>query len=134
MKKISIVFVAALSLAAFGCAKSASGSGEAAYKDRPVLTVARQSTTVWWSRRPPAAGMDDKMNGKMKDVAMSHCKDDKWSDDVVQCMSEAKTDTDFQTCQGRLTPEQKDGVQKAMKDLKTAGGGMAPPVAMAGYD
>jgi hypothetical protein len=41
------------------------------------------------------SGMDDQLKSKMKAVALSHCKDGKWSDDVVQCMSEAKADTDL---------------------------------------
>ena len=110
LKNISIVFVAAVSLAASGCSKKAADCGKAVDKGAEL-------------QKAHMAGMDEALKGKMKDVALSHCKDDKWPDDVLQCMTEAKADTDFKACQSKLTPEQKDSMQKSMKDLMA---GMAP--------
>ncbi len=113
MKKILIVIVAAHSLAAFGCTNKRADCGKAV----------DNGTEVQKADLP--TGIDDKKKGKMKDLAMSHCKDDKWADDVLQCMSEAKTGTDFKSCQSRLTPEQKGSMQNAMSELM-AREGMAP--------
>ena len=113
IKKISIVFVAAVSLAAFGCTKKGANCGNAVDEGMEV-------------QKAHLSGMDDAMKGKMKDVALSHCKDDKWSDDVLQCMSEAKADTDFKICQAKLTPEQEGSMQKSMKELMMSSSKRAP--------
>ncbi len=113
MKNISILLVAAGSLAAFGCTKKGADCGKAVDKGMEV-------------QKAHLSSMDDTMKGKMKDVALSHCKDDKWSDDVLQCMSEAKADTDFKICQAKLTPEQEGRMQKSMKELMMSSGKMAP--------
>jgi hypothetical protein len=63
------------------------------------------------------------MMQKMKDVGLQHCRDDKWSDDVVKCMVEAKAETDAQACYGKLSAEQQDKMNKAaMALMKPAGG------------
>ncbi|HEY0253020.1 MAG TPA: hypothetical protein VGC41_15900 [Kofleriaceae bacterium] len=125
MQKISNVLAAALSLASFSCAKK-SAETQTSDKSHPVPECGRAIDNGAELQKAHMAGVDDKMKGKMKDVALSHCKDDKWSDDVLQCMTEAKSDTDFKACQGRLTADQKDSMQKSLRDLKTAAGAMAP--------
>ena len=70
-----------LSLAAFGCKKK--GDCDSAINN--MMEV---------SKADMAKGMDDKMMDKMKGIAMSHCKDDKWPDDALKCMKEAKSNAD----------------------------------------
>lgn len=111
MKKLSIVLV--LSLAAFGCKKGGADCDKA-------ITHSMELS------KADMAGVDDKMMGKMKDLALQHCRDDKWSDEVVKCMAEAKTGTDSKSCYGKLTADQSQKMNKAAMEL------MTPPAAPAG--
>ena len=115
MKKISILFVAAVSLAAFGCKKKG-GDCDKAINNMMEVSKADMSKN----------GMDDKMMGKMKDIAMQHCKDDKWPDDALKCMSDAKTSADANACQSKVPKEMADKMAKDMMAAMTAGGPPAP--------
>ena len=72
-------------------------------------------------------GVDDAMLAKMHDLAVKHCTDDKWPDDVIKCMVGAKAQAEAQGCYSKLTPEQQDAMNKAMIHLMTppAGSGSA---------
>jgi hypothetical protein len=109
MQKLSLVFVAALSLAAFGCKKKGGGADCDKALDRSM-----ELSKAELSKMP---GVDDKMLGKMRDVGVTHCKDDKWSDDVRNCMVNAKTMADSQGCYGKLSQEQQDKMNKAAMEL-----------------
>ena len=117
MKTLPIVFVAGLSLAAFGCKKKGGADCDKAITNSMAVSKADMA------KMP---GVDDKMMAKMKDLGVQHCKDDKWSDDTVTCMSDAKTQGDAQGCYGKMAPEQKEKMAKAMMDIMTppGGGGM----------
>ena len=126
MKNISLVFVAALSLAVVGCKKKG-GDCEKAIDHSMELSKADMQKTP---------GMDMQ---KMRDIAVQHCKADKWPDEALKCMTDAKTETDAQACYGKLTHEQQESMNKAaaeaMKgaappagsDMGSAGAGGAPP-------
>ncbi|HEX4456469.1 MAG TPA: hypothetical protein VIA18_00785 [Polyangia bacterium] len=120
-KRISLALVVGLSVAVSGCAKKGVGAdcGKAVANGVEV-------------QKAHLAAMDEATKDKMKDVALSRCQDDKWSEDVLQCMSEAKADTDFKTCQGKLTPEQHRSMQQAMKNLAAAGSSGKAPANRAG--
>ncbi len=136
MKKISIVFVAALALAAFGCKKKSadSGSGSATGSGSGAVAAGgggggdcsaaiANSMEVAKANITKMPGVDDKMLAQMRDLGLQHCTDDKWSDDVVKCMTGAKTQADAQACYGKLTPEQQDAMNKGMIHLMTPPGG-----------
>jgi hypothetical protein len=63
------------------------------------------------------------MLAKMKDLGVQHCKDDKWSDETVKCMSDAKTQGDAQGCYTKMAPEQQEKMTKAMMELMMPSGG-----------
>jgi len=117
MNKISIVFVAALSLAAFGCKKKG-GDCDKAINNMMEVSKAEMS------KMP---GMDDKMMDKMKGIAMQHCKDDKWPDDVLKCLSDAKAMGDADTCTKKMPKDMQDKMSKDMMAAMTGGAGAAPP-------
>lgn len=120
MKNLSIVLVMAVSLAAFGC-KQKGGDCAAAIDHSMELAKADMA-------KMPGA---DKMMGKMHDLGLQHCKDDKWSDEAIKCMVDAKAEADAQTCYGKLTPEQREKMNKAAMELMTP---PAPPPTPAGSD
>jgi hypothetical protein len=102
MKNLSLVFVMALSLAAFGCKKK--GADCAAAIDHSM-----DLSKADMEKMP--GGKD--MMAKMRDLGVQHCKEDKWSDEAVKCMNDAKAETDAQACYGKLTADQRDKMNKA---------------------
>jgi len=67
----------------------------------------------------------EEMGGKMADMMVKHCKDDKWSADVIKCGNTAK---DPKTeCMGKLTAEQQQKIQDDMMGMMGGGMGMAMP-------
>jgi len=136
MKKISVIFVAALSLAAFGCKKKSADSGSGSNGNGSASATggggdcnSAMSNSMEVSKADLAKmpGVDDKMLAKLHDLGVKHCTDDKWSDDVIKCMTGAKTEAEAQGCYGKLTPEQRDTMNKAAIELTTppAGAGGA---------
>ena len=65
-------------------------------------------------------GMDDKALAKAKEIGIQHCKDEKWPDEVVACMKDAKTEGDAQNCYTKLSKEQQDSMQKAVMEMMMA--------------
>lgn len=113
MKNFTFVFVAALALSAFGCKKK---GGDCAGAIDHSMELSKDSM----SKMP---GMDDKMMGKLKDIAVSHCQEDKWPDEVLKCMSDAKAEADDQACFTKLTKDQQDKMNKAMMETVMNGKG-----------
>lgn len=72
-------------------------------------------------------GVDDKMMAKMKDLGLQHCKDDKWPSDVVQCMTDAKTEAESQACYGKLSHDQQAKMNNAAMEAAQPAGGAAAP-------
>jgi hypothetical protein len=114
MNKLAYVFVALVSLTAVGC-KKAGGSADCAKALDHSMELSKAEMAKM--------GNDDKMMQKMKDVGLQHCKDDKWSPDVIKCMIDAKTMTDGQTCYGKLTQDQQDKMNKAAMEIAMPQGG-----------
>jgi hypothetical protein len=102
MKNLSVVFVMAMSLAAFGCKKK--GADCAAAIDHSM-----DLSKADMEKMPGGK----EMMGKMRDIGVQHCKEDKWSDEAVKCMNDAKAEADAQTCYGKLTADQRDKMNKA---------------------
>jgi hypothetical protein len=115
MKKMSIVFIAALSLAAVGCKKP--GGGDCAKAIANSMEVSKADLPTG----------NEKMMAKMRDLGVQHCTDDKWSDDAIKCMTDAKTEAEAQACYGKLTPDQRDKMNKSAMELSSppAGSGSA---------
>ena len=124
MKRTSLMFVVALSLAAFGCKKKGADCDKA-------ISHSMELSKANMSKMP---GMDDKMLAKLKDVATTRCKEDKWSDDVLKCMSDAKTEPDAQACYGKMPKDQQDKMNKAMMDTMMAAMPKQPDMGSAGGD
>src|ERR1700710_1863381 len=110
MTKTSIVLAAALSLAAFGCKKK---GGDCTAAIANSMEVAKASM----------AGVDKVMLGKMRDVAIKNCQDDKWGDEAITCMTDAKTEAAAQACYGKLTADQQAKMNKAAMDLASPAAG-----------
>jgi hypothetical protein len=115
MNKTSLVFAALLSLAAFGCKGGGSDCTKAIDHSMELSKAAMEKS-----------GIDSKVLVKMKDVGLAHCKDDKWSDEVTKCMTDAKTEKDSGACYAKLSPEQQEKMNKAAMELMTADAVHAP--------
>jgi hypothetical protein len=113
MKNLSVVLAMALSFAAVGCKKKA-GGGDCTQAINHSMDLSKADMAKM--------GVDDKMMQKMKDVGIQRCKEDKWSDDVIKCMTDAKTMTDAQACYGKMPQEQQDKMNKAAAELATPTG------------
>ncbi len=111
MKHLSIALVAVLALTAFGCKKKGGADCDTAINHSMELSKAEMA------KQP---GTDDAMLKKMSDLGRQHCKDDKWSDDAVKCMVDAKAMADAQGCFGKLTQDQQDKMMKAAMALAPA--------------
>ena len=114
MKNLAFVLVAALPFAALGCKKGGAG-GDCAAAINHSMELSKDMMVKM--------GTDDATMAKMKDVGIQHCKDDKWSDDAIKCMVDAKAMADAQACYGKLTQEQRDAMKNATKDLRPAAAG-----------
>jgi hypothetical protein len=112
MTKLSFILVGVLAVGGAGCKKKAGGADcDQAINHSMELSKAEMS------KMP---GVDEAMMGKMKDVGIQHCKDDKWSDEARKCMVDAKTMADAQGCYGKLTQDQRDKMNKAAMELAPA--------------
>jgi predicted methyltransferase len=113
MKHISLVLVAALALAAVGCKK----------KGGDCASAVEHSVELWKADmpKPPEAAT----LGQTKELALRYCEDDKWSDEFLQCVSDAKTIADWRKCSDTLSKDQREGVTKLamMVALLKAGAG-----------
>lgn len=118
MIKTSFVLTAALALAAFGCNKSA-GGGDCAKAVDNTSALAKADM----AKMP---GMTDQTLAKLHDLAVQHCKDDKWAGDAIKCMVDAKTETDAQACFGKLTAEQQQKMNTAAMDAMKSAAPAAP--------
>jgi len=108
MKKLALVLLAALPFAV-GCKKGGADCDAAINHSMELSKDMMKSM-----------GNDDATMAKMKEAGIQHCKDDKWSDDAVKCMIDAKAMTDAQACYGKLTKEQRDNMKNATKDMRPA--------------
>lgn len=106
------MFVAALSVAAFGCKKK---NGDCTKAIANSMEVAKASMV----------GVDKTMLAKMQDLAIKSCQDDKWPDEAIACMTDAKTETTAQACYGKLSAEQQAKMNKAAMDLASQAAGSA---------
>jgi hypothetical protein len=50
------------------------------------------------------------------------CTDDKWGAEAIKCMTGAKNEGEFKACEGKLSPDQKSKVEKAMMEAMGMGG------------
>jgi hypothetical protein len=110
MKKISIVVVASLSLAVLGCSKKKGADCDKAIAHSMEVSKADMAKM----------GVDDKMMAKMQDLGVKHCKEDKWPDEAIACMTNAKDEATAQGCYGKLTADQRDKMNKAAMELAPA--------------
>ena len=109
MKTVSLVFVTALALAAVGCKKTGADCAKA-------IDTSMELSKADMQKMP---GVDDKMLQKMKDIGLQHCKNDKWSDEIRACMSDAKTEAESRACYGKLSHEQQEKMNNAAMQMLT---------------
>ena len=131
MKKLSIAFVATLSLLAFaGCKKKGGGDCDSTVNsavDRMMDMQMKEGMKEGGDKVTPemkkmAEDMANQMKPKMKSAMSKSCKDDKWSGDALKCMDDAKDMAAMEGCEAKLTPDQKKNVDKAMNDAMGMGG------------
>ncbi|HUS27296.1 MAG TPA: hypothetical protein VMZ53_02275 [Kofleriaceae bacterium] len=104
MKKLSLVLLAVLSLAAIGC-KSKAGAGDCGAAVNHSMDLSKADMKKM--------GTDDKTMAKMVEVGVTRCKEDKWSADAIKCMTNAATMSDAQGCYSKLTADQQKKMNEA---------------------
>lgn len=131
MKKLSIAFVATLSLLAFAGCKKKGGGGDCdstvnSAVDRMMDQQMKEGMKEGGDKMTPemkkmAEDMANQMKPKMKAAMSKSCKDDKWSADALKCMDDAKTMDEMEKCEAKLTPDQKKNMDKAMNEAMGMG-------------
>src|SRR5436305_205948 len=109
MTKLTMILVAVLATA--GCKKTGPGASTASAK--PDCGKAIANSMALSKADMQKMGADDAAIAKMQQLGVQHCTDDKWPDVAVTCMIDAKTEQDAQGCYGKLSPEQRDSMNKA---------------------
>jgi hypothetical protein len=102
MQKLTIMFAGVLALSAFGC-----GKGSACDK---AIAHSMELSKGDMAKMP---GVDEKMMTKLRDIGVDHCKNDKWPDEAISCMNDAKAEADATACYGKLSADQREKMQKA---------------------
>jgi hypothetical protein len=122
MKSITLVLAIALGFTAAGCKKKGGADCQKA------IDHSMELSKPMMEKMP---GMDDATMQKMKDLGLQHCKDDKWSDEAVKCMIDAKSMEEAQGCYQKLSKEQRQSMNKAAMEMQPTGGaaGSAAPAA-----
>jgi len=108
MSKLSFVLVALL--AAAGCKKG--GGDDCATAVNHSMELSKDMMKKM--------GNDDAMLGKMRDLGVQHCKDDKWPAEATKCMIDAKDVSEAQGCYGKLSADQQEKMNKAAMALQPA--------------
>ncbi|HEY1812509.1 MAG TPA: hypothetical protein VGG74_09200 [Kofleriaceae bacterium] len=113
MKTLTFVSVS-LALALAGCgSKGGSTAACSAAADKGVSTM----LTMVKSRMEQTGATPEQMTqvteaiGKLKDVIVKHCVDDKWSKDVIDCYANASSQPEFKACREKLPQDQAQKLQ-----------------------
>ena len=123
----TFVLAAALSLTAFGCKKKGGADCDSAVSnaiDRSMAEEMKAGGDMPPEMKKQAEEMMKAVVPKIKSAMIKSCKDDKWSDEVLKCMNDAKTKADFDGCENKLTPQQKSNAEKAAAEAMGMGGAM----------
>ena len=75
-----------------------------------------------------SSGFSDATIVKIREASLVRCKEDKWSNDVLKCLTAAKKSDDIKNCNNMMTKEQRDNMDKALAAMAAdAGSGSATP-------
>lgn len=74
----------------------------------------QQLGTMTPDERQQSEGAIREMVAHMQAAMIASCTQDQWSADARTCMNAAKTDAEMDACAEKLTPAQKDHVEKAV--------------------
>lgn len=121
MRKILLV-VGVLALS--GCGKK----GDEAKGD---CTTAVTNAVALSSEEFKKNGVTDATQTKIRESSITRCKEDKWTNEVLKCLADAKKADDVAKCQNMMSKEQSDNMAKAiagaMGSQPDQGSGSAPP-------
>jgi hypothetical protein len=88
-------------------AGSSSGSGSAHVAGEGCRAAVEHSMVVGKADLMRAApALTEDMVAKLVAVALAHCTADAWSDEVIQCYQDGKTEAELTKCNDKLTPDQ----------------------------
>jgi hypothetical protein len=130
MMKTSIALVAALALAGVGCSKKDGGSSAAAGGGDCTGSISRGVDKMAAARSggkdltPEIKAKMDEFTGKMKDVIIKRCNDDKWPAEVIACFETVSSRPEMMKCQSMLPQDQQDRVRNEVRDLMMSAGGL----------
>lgn len=120
MRKILLAAVLALS----GCGKQASeAKGDCAASVANAVNLS--------SEEFKKNGVTDATQAKIREASVVRCNEDKWSNEVLKCLADAKKADDVSKCQNMMSKEQSDNMAKviagAMGTQPDQGSGTAAP-------
>ena len=131
MMKTSIAFVAVLALV--GCKKDGGssaaaggggGGGDCAVSIGKGVDKMAAARSGGKDLTPEIKAKMDEFTGKMKDVIVKRCTDDKWPAEVIACFETVSSRPDMMKCQGMLPQDQQDRVRAEVRDLMMSSGGI----------
>jgi hypothetical protein len=119
MKTLSLVSISlalGLSIGPAGCGSKGGSAAEcASAADKGVSTM----LTMVKARMEQSGATPEQMTqvteaiGKLKDVIVKHCVDDKWPKEVIDCYANASSQPEFKACREKLP---QDAAQKLQTD------------------
>ena len=111
MRKTLLV---AAALALSGCGKKGSeAKGDCAASVANAISLSAEEFKK--------QGLDDATVAKIRESSVTRCKEDKWSNEILKCLADAKKADDVAKCQQMMSKEQSDNMAKAIA------GAMPPP-------
>lgn len=119
MRKILLVAVLALS----GCGKKGSEA-------KADCTASVTNAVSLSSDELKKSGATPDTVTKIRESSITRCKEDKWSNEILKCLADAKKADDVSKCQAMMSKEQSDNMAKAiagaMGSQPDQGSGSAP--------
>jgi hypothetical protein len=105
MRKTLLLVVAALALS--GCGKKGSeAKGDCATSVANAVSLSAEEFKK--------QGVTDATVAKIRDSSITRCKEDKWTNEILKCLADAKKADDVAKCQQMMSKEQSDNMAKAI--------------------
>jgi hypothetical protein len=108
-----------------------SGCGKKADEAKGDCTTSVTNAVNLSSEEFKKNGVTDETQAKIRESSIVRCKEDKWTNEVLKCLADAKQADAVAKCQNMMSKEQSDNMAKAiagaMGTQPDQGSGSAPP-------
>ena len=107
-----------------------SGCGKKGDEPKGDCTTAVTNAVALSSEEFKKNGVTDETQTKIRESSITRCKEDKWTNEVLKCLADAKQADAVAKCQNMMSKEQSDNMAKAiagaMGSQPDQGSGSAP--------